>query len=283
MRAELAARCQRELRPAEHRLAEARVAVDLRDRGHRDRVRRRAAPAHCIGHVALVVGAVEPSSVPAAREAHVQPEERPTTLRAGRHRARGRDARHRSAAPERDPSALRARGGRVARDHAQVVRERGHRGERAAPVVDRRSLRKDRRRPVIERRNPVRSRVCAALARRSASAKRVVVSTMRPSYGCRRMCVGASAPAFPGKTIGSSGAWWLKLQFSMKLTPCRSARDASPVFGFSPANAAGPSNAATTVRTPAAAIRISALTSTSPGRNDETALREVRHRAVGFP
>ena len=45
MCAELAARRERELRPAEHGLAEARVAVDLRDRGHRDGVRRRAAPA----------------------------------------------------------------------------------------------------------------------------------------------------------------------------------------------------------------------------------------------
>ena len=90
------------------------------------------------------------------------------------------------------------------------------------------------------------------------------------------------APAFPGKTIGSSGAWWLKVQFSMKLTPCRSARDASPIFGFSPANAAGPSNAATTVRTPAAAIRITALTSTSPDGTTKRFPCEVRPVRLAF-
>ena len=52
------------------------------------------------------------------------------------------------------------------------------------------------------------------------------------------------APGLPGKTIGSSGAWCEKRQFSMKLTPTRSVREiaarSSPVFGLSPASAAGP-------------------------------------------
>ena len=58
------------------------------------------------------------------------------------------------------------------------------------------------------------------------------------------------APGLPGKTIGSSGAWCEKRQFSMKFTPTRSAREiaarSSPVFGLSPAMAAGPSAAAST-------------------------------------
>ena len=80
-----------------------------------------------------------------------------------------------TAAPRRHAHPLRARRGCVARDHAQVVRERAHLGERPAPVVDGRALREDRRRALVERRHPVRGRVVGAHARRCARAQRAEV------------------------------------------------------------------------------------------------------------
>ena len=72
------------------------------------------------------------------------------------------------------------------------------------------------------------------------------------------------APALPGKTIGSSGARWLKRQVSTKLTPRRSARDAASPFFPSPASAEGPKSAAKR-QDPRRRIRNSALTSNLPG------------------
>ena len=54
--------------------ADDRVAEDQRDRRHLDRVPGRAPAAHRVGHVALVVGAVEVHPVPAVREVDVEPE-----------------------------------------------------------------------------------------------------------------------------------------------------------------------------------------------------------------
>ena len=67
------------------------------------------------------------------------------------------------------------------------------------------------------------------------------------------------APGLPGKTMGSSGAWCEKRQFSMKFTPTRSARETSSP-GASPASAAGPSAAASTRTRAPAVISASALT-----------------------
>ena len=221
MRAELAAGREREAVAAARR-----VAVDLRDRRHRDRMRRRAASAHRVGHVALVVGAVEAAAVPAAREADVQPEERAARLRAGRHRARRRrlptsrrSSRRSRASPcgvvaVASPAIMRRLFGKVV-----------HRGESAAAVVDRRGLAGG---PAFAPCSSVGTQYAAVSARRGMH----VVPLERSDPYVEDAFVerlptkvwSCEAPARPGKTIGSSGARWLKRQFSTKLTPRRSAR-----------------------------------------------------------
>ena len=167
MRAELAARGEGEALAAARRVAE-----DLGDLRDRDRVRRRARALHGVGHVALVVGAVEVPAVPALREPHVQAQERAARVRARRDGARRGHAGLDTAVPVRDPEVLRARRLGVAGDHAQVVRERVHRGGRAAAVVDGRARRQDLRRALVERGDPVRRRVGPLHARGGARPER---------------------------------------------------------------------------------------------------------------
>ena len=93
-------------------------------------------------------------------------------IRARRNRARRGHAALDAAVPVRDPEVLRARRLRVARDHAQVVRERVHRGGRAAAVVDGRAHGQDLRRALVERGNPVRRRVGPLHARGGARPER---------------------------------------------------------------------------------------------------------------
>ena len=141
--------------------------------------------------------------------------------------------------------ALWARRGCVARDHPQVVRERAHFGERRPAVVDRGRLGEDRRcsprRASAPSTPPCRPGACRWSRLNGASRS----WRTRSSCGSRRTCADGSMPGLPGKTIGSSGAWWEKRVFSMKFTPTRSAREiparSSPVFGLPPAMAAGPS------------------------------------------
>ena len=111
-----------------------------------------------------------------------------------------------AAAPERHAHSLWARRGGVAGDHAQVVRERAHLGERPAPVVDGRALRKHGRRSLVQRRHPVGGRVvwsaCTSSRRSEAIPKWEKAFVVRfPTNVC-----WCDAPGLPGKTIGSSGA-----------------------------------------------------------------------------
>ncbi len=83
-----------------------------------------------------------------------------------------------------------------------------------------------------------------------------------PTKVCR-----CDAPGLPGNTIGSSGAWCEKLQFSMKFTPTRSERETpspSPGEGLSRASAAGPSAAAATSSTAPRTISTAAFTAFPP-------------------
>ncbi len=86
------------------------------------------------------------------------------------------------------------------------------------------------------------------------------------------------APGFPGKTIGSSGPWWLNRQFSTKFTPRRSARRRSPVTspagGFASAVDAMP----TTTRPARAMKRARALTSVYLPEIDDSARSQTPNR-----
>ena len=200
----------------------------------------------------------------------------PRASRAGRHRCSS------GGTPDSAPQLQNVtrmpcgdRRGRVAGDHAQVVRERRHRRERAAAVVDRRALRGDRDDPSGRASAPS-MRPCRQDACRSSDAARSD-SYVEDAFVVRlptNVC-SCDAPAFPGKTIGSSGARWLKRQLSTKLTPLQvDARDVVTPSGFSPASAAGPRTTATTVRTPAAGDQERVLSRrTSPGRTMHFACR----------
>ena len=145
-------------------------------------MRRRARPTDGVRHVALVVRAVEPPSVLAAREAHLQPKRRRVPLRAGRHVARFGSCGGPPQLQNDIAQALRARRGCVARDHPQTVRERRDRGDGAAPVVDRRRAGKHDGGALVEGGNSVRRVVGAREAppraeRRSREASVVRVPT----------------------------------------------------------------------------------------------------------
>ncbi len=156
------------------------VAVDKRDRRHRDGVRPRAPAGDRVRHVAAVVGAIEARSVPTVGERHVQLEV--GVLRAVRDAARGSGALRRArrievllehrAIPGGDPHALRAHGLRVSGDHAQSGRERTYGRSREPAVVDRGGARRDGVPVEVERRCPVRGRVACRRTRRVCAAER---------------------------------------------------------------------------------------------------------------
>jgi hypothetical protein len=143
-----------------------RVVDQQGERGHLHRMRGGTHAVRRVGHVALVIGAIEIRAVPTVREVDLQAER--GTERAPRRarRDRRRDATTVPAAPRRDRKSLRRPCGRRARDHLQVGGERLHGVQSAADVVDGGVLGLDGATVHEQGRRPVRSCVCTQATRR---------------------------------------------------------------------------------------------------------------------
>ena len=176
------------------------VAEQRRERRYRDGMAGWTLPLPHVGHVALVVRAIEMSAIPALREDNVEMEG--FTARAGEHVRRVRDGREEAAIPERHAHALRTRCARVSGDHAQTVWEGVDRCEGEASVVDRRQGRQDQLRSLVQSGNPIRGPIGGTRARCSARRATMRRSRKRSSSGFRRTCGNGRGPACRGRRWG---------------------------------------------------------------------------------